>query len=373
MVSPRSDPLGGIMVSMVASAGSEPLRLSVVIPMFNEAAVLRLLFERLRPALNNLSSGGTCEYEVVCVDDGSRDGTAQLVLAEILAWRELRLVRLLRNVGHQGALTAGLESARGDFVISIDADLQDPPETIAEMLRVAVQQQLDVVYGVRSDRSSDSALKRRTAGIYYKVMRRIAGPQLPDDAGDFRLISRRVIEALRELPEHGRVYRLVIPWFGFPSAQVRYVRERRAAGRTKYPLARMVSLAFDSVAAFSPMPLRFATLAGVVGVLIALFAMVWSLVGWLSSSVVPGWTSILATVGLIGAIQLICLGLLGEYVSRIFVAGQRRPTYLVGYDSADDAVTSTTRGAWHARPRSFRAAPEAAVDVRMSPPAGVRR
>ncbi|MGZ4438463.1 MAG: glycosyltransferase family 2 protein [Nocardioidaceae bacterium] len=310
------------------------MELSVVVPMYDEEPVIGLFFERLRPVLDELG----CTYEVVCVDDGSTDGTAAALMAGLPHWPQLRLVRLMRNCGHQAALTAGFDAARGDWVVTIDADLQDPPETIAAMLGTARDQALDVVYGVRSDRSVDSWFKRTTGSAYYRVMRRVAGSQVPHNAGDFRLVSRRVVEAINRLPEHGRVHRLIIPWFGFPSAEVTFVREKRAAGRSHYPLLKMTALAFDSVAAFSAAPLRVATWAGLLGIVVGLGSLAWSLYGWLSGTVVPGWTSILATTGIIGAIQLVCLGLLGEYVSRIFRAVQGRPSYMVGYDSNDDAV-----------------------------------
>ena len=204
--------------------------------MFNEEAVIPLFVERLRPVLTALQyADSSVTYEVICVDDGSRDRTAELLLEARESWPQLRVVRLLRNAGHQSALTAGLECARGDFAVTIDADLQDPPEVIGAMYRLARDQNLDVVYGVRADRSTDSRLKRSTAHAYYRLMRRLSGPQLPDNAGDFRLASRRVLDALSALPEHGRVYRLVIPWFGFPSGEVAYRRERRAAGGRSTP------------------------------------------------------------------------------------------------------------------------------------------
>lgn len=314
------------------------LDLSVVVPMFNEEQVLPLFLDRLRPVLDALG----VSYEVVCVDDGGTDRTAGLVMNAQRRWPELRLVRLVRNAGHQAALSAGFVAARGSFVVTMDADLQDPPETIPAMLDTALARGLDVVYAVRTDRSSDSWFKRTTGGLYYRVMRRVAGEQVPHNAGDFRLVSRRVVEAIGQLPEHGRVHRLVIPWFGFPSAEVGFVREERAAGRGKYPLSKMLALAFDSVVSFSAAPLRIATLAGFVGMLLGGFAIVWSVYGWAAGTVVPGWTSILATTGIIGAIQLICLGLLGEYVARIFTATHRRPTYLVGYDSLRDAGAGGT-------------------------------
>ncbi len=314
--------------------------------MFDEEEALPFLVARLRPVLDALAHADVpVTYELICVDDGSRDQTASALLGLRRSWPEIRVVRLLRNAGHQAALTAGLEACRGDFAVTLDADLQDPPELVARMLEVATREDLDVVYGVRADRSSDGLLKRQAAGLYYRLMRRLSGPQLPDNAGDYRLVSRRVVDALTALPEHGRVYRLVIPWFGFPSAEVTYTRERRVAGRSKYPLSRMLTLGLDSVTAFSAAPLRFATWAGVFGTFFALFAMVWAVLGNMAGRTVPGWTSVVATVGLLAAVQLLCLGLLGEYVARIFVAGQNRPTYVVGYDSLVDEehLDRTTR------------------------------
>ena len=321
-------------------AFSQPgIRLSVVVPMYNEELVLPLFLARLRPVLDGLG----LSYEVACIDDGSRDQTASLVTDAMAGWPELRLIRLLRNSGHQAALTCGFSAARGDYVLTMDADLQDPPEVISRMVDTALSTDVDVVYGVRSDRSADSWFKRTTGELYYRLMRRLAGDQLPHNAGDFRLVSRKVVDAVSQLPESGRVHRLVIPWFGFRSAEVGFVRDRRAAGATKYPLSKMLVLAFDSVTAFSAAPLRIATAAGFVGGLAALLATVWSLYGWLVGMTVPGWTSVLAIAGLIGAIQLLCLGLLGEYVARVFVATQGRPTFLVGYDSLQAQSPAASR------------------------------
>lgn len=317
-----------------------PVVLSVVVPMYNESAVLPLLFARLRPALEQL--GYT--YEVVAVDDGSSDQTVERVLSERDRWPELRLIRLMRNCGHQSAITAGLRRSRGAFVVTIDADLQDPPEAIAGMLEMALFHNLDVVYGVRSDRSADSFLKRRTAGLYYRVMRRVAGAPVPDQAGDFRLMSRRLVDALDRLPEQGRVYRLLVPWFGFPSATYAYVRDSRAAGKTKYPLSKMVRLGLDSVTAFSAAPLRFATWSGVAGALVCVSTILWAVGSEIRGATVPGWTSTLIIVMALGAVQLLCLGLLGEYVARLFVASQQRPMFTVGFDSDEFGDFQTPEG-----------------------------
>ena len=306
--------------------------LSVVVPMFNEEAVIPVFVDRLRPVLDGLA----LPYEVVAVDDGSADTTATLLLEQGRTWPELRLVKLRKNSGHQAALTAGLQRSRGDWVVSIDADLQDPPETIVEMLQLAREQGLDVVYGVRSDRSSDTAFKRNTAGAYYKLMRRLVGGDLPAQAGDFRLLSREVVDVLIRLPERTPVYRLLVPSLGFASGTVAYTRERRAAGETKYPVRKMVALAWDSAANFSAAPLRLATWLGVTAFVACLALMVFGVVVWSHGTVIPGWTSLFLAVLLLSAVQLICLGLLGEYVARLFQSSQRRPQFLVGYDSLED-------------------------------------
>jgi dolichol-phosphate mannosyltransferase len=312
-------------------ASSQPV-LSVVVPMYDEEEVLPIFFERMHPLLDGLG----IPYEVLVVDDGSRDKTAALVTDATAGWPQLRLVRLLRNSGHQAALSAGFRRARGEYLVTIDADLQDPPEVIADLLATARDKDVDVVYGVRSDRSSDSWPKRTTARMYYRLMCRLVGKEIPFDAGDFRLVSRRVVDAVNGLPEDGRVFRLVIPWLGFPSAEVPYVRAVRAAGVTKYNWTKMFRLAFDSVTAFSAAPLRLATWLGLLGGLLSFAMVIGALIVKLSGNSIPGWTSTVLAVGVIGAIQLLCLGLLGEYVARLFQSSQRRPQFLVGYDSLED-------------------------------------
>lgn len=323
--------------------------LSVVIPMYNEEQVIPALVERLRPVLDGIGVA----YEVVAVDDGSRDGTAQLLLDNGRSWPQLRLVKLRRNSGHQAALTAGMQRARGQWVVSIDADLQDPPEVIPEMLTLAREQGLDVVYGVRSDRSTDTVFKRRTAGLYYRFMRRIVGAEVPAQAGDFRLVSRDVVEVLRRLPEQAPVYRLLVPSLGFPSGEVAYARERRVAGTTKYPLRKMVALAWDSTANFTAAPLRLATYLGLGAFLACLLMMVFGLVAYSSGTVIPGWTSLFLAVLLLAAVQLICLGLLGEYISRIYRTVQNRPSFHVGFDSAAEPVQVEIPAQRNAEPDSI--------------------
>jgi glycosyltransferase involved in cell wall biosynthesis len=306
--------------------------LSVVVPMYDEEAVIPLFVARLRPVLDGMAR----PYEVVVVDDGSRDTTPALLEKARRDWPQLRVIRLRANAGHQAALSAGLARARGDWVATIDADLQDPPETLAAMLEAAQAQSADVVYGVRSDRSTDSFFKRTTAGVYYRLMRRLVGHHVPSDAGDFRLMSRATVDAVNRLPEQNRVLRLVIPALGFPDTQVPYVREERAAGSTKYPLSRMIRLSVDSMTGFSVAPLRLATWFGLGGALVTLILLVFAVIANLTDHTAPGWTSTFVAVASVGAVQLLCLGLLGEYVGRLYIQVQGRPTYHVAYDSQDE-------------------------------------
>ncbi|WP_309244258.1 glycosyltransferase family 2 protein [Micromonospora parastrephiae] len=282
------------------------------------------------------------DYEVVAVDDGSRDDTVSVLSDHGRDWPQLRVIRLRRNSGHQAALTAGLQRAAGRWVVSLDADLQDPPEVIAEMLRVAREDDVDVVYGVRADRSTDTAFKRNTARVYYWLMRRLVGGELPAQAGDFRLLSRDVIEVLRRLPERAPVYRLLVPSLGFPSAEVRYVRAARAAGETKYPLRRMVALAWESTASFSAAPLRLATWLGMCSFLLCLVLIAFGMVVHVSGATIPGWTSMFVAVLLLSGVQLVCLGLLGDYVGRIYATLQNRPAFHVGFDSHDGVGGTAT-------------------------------
>ena len=320
--------------------------LSVVVPMFDEQDALPLLVPRLRSVLDGLG----CSYEVLAVDDGSKDLTPALLERERRQWPELRVVRLRTNAGHQAALSAGLVRALGAYVVTIDADLQDPPEAIGAMLVRAREESLDVVYGVRSDRSSDTVFKRGTAHVFYSLIRAVSGTDAANHAGDFRLMSRATVDAINQLPERNRVLRLVVPALGFPSGEVTYVRSERSAGRSKYSLAKMLSLSLDSFTGFSTAPLRVATALGVGGALVAFLFAVYVVVNRIVGNPVAGWASTIVVVVTMGAIQLLCLGLLGEYVARMYLQMQGRPAYFVAYDSLHDAADQRPEPA--APPRS---------------------
>ncbi len=310
--------------------------LSIVIPVYNEEDVLPLLAERLRPVGDDLDA----TYEVVAVDDGSSDSSPIVLQRLMRDWPQLRVIRLRANAGHQAAISAGLAAARGAYVVTLDADLQDPPEVVTEMLEQARLHQVDVVYGVRSDRSADSLFKRVSARAFYRLIRILSGTHAQVDAGDYRLMSRATVDAINALPEHHRVLRFVVPALGFPSTSVTYRRDERAAGKSKYPLAKMIRLSLDSVTGFSTAPLRAATWLGLFGGLGALLLLAYALVASALGQALPGWTSTVVAVAGVGAVQLICVGILGEYVGRMYAHLQARPTYFVAYDSLTGPVTT---------------------------------
>ena len=329
--------LGSLHDGTVCTKGAELL--SIVVPAYNEEDVIGPFAARARQVLDGLS----VPYEVLIVDDGSTDRTPQILDELGATWREVRVVRLRRNAGHQAAITAGLDHCLGDFVVTMDIDLQDPPEVIADLLAAQRSTGADVVYAQRADRKSDSWFKRRTAGIFYRLMRDVAGAKVPPHVGDFRLLTREAVDTLRALPERHRVYRLLIPWMGFPSTIVQFRRDARAAGQSKYPLSKMTRLAADSVTSFTARPLRIATWLGVWGSVLCVAVMLVALFAQFSGHTIPGWASVFVAVLFLGAIQLLCLGLLGEYVGRLYAEAQHRPLYYVASDSGARATVARPR------------------------------
>ena len=311
------------------TARADPRLLSLVLPVFNEAAVLPLLRRELTDLLATLP----VPAEVVLVNDGSGDQSLRLLLDWAAEDDRVRVVGLARNFGHQVAVTAGLDMARGDAVVVMDADLQDPPQVVFAMLR-EYRRGYDVVYGQRVNRAGESAFKRASAWAFYRLMQRFVHESLPIDAGDFRLISRPCLDAVRSMRETHRFLRGMVAWVGFPQTAVRFERPARAAGDTKYPLRRMLHFAWTAALSFSPAPLRvsfaFAVLVSMIGMGEAVYAVVRKLAGL---PVEPGWTSLLIVVCLIGAGILLSIGVLGEYVARIFEEVKGRPLYVVSVTS----------------------------------------
>ena len=300
--------------------------LSVVIPSFNEELVIRETHQRLISALERIPKVG---IEFVYVDDGSDDTTLDILRGIQGADDRVRIVALSRNFGHQVALTAGLEHANGDIVAVIDADLQDPPEAIKEMVD-RWRAGADVAYGVRSMRQGEGASKRAFSHVFYRLMNRLSEVPVPLDTGDFRLMDRRVVDALLAMPEQSRYVRGMVAWTGFHQEPVHFERAPRLAGGTKYSFGKMVRLATDGILSFSVIPLRLASYLGFAASVLALAGIVYALVLRLLTDVwVTGWTLLFIAMLFLGGVQLLVLGVIGEYLGRAYGELKRRPLYFV--------------------------------------------
>jgi len=301
-------------------------RLSVVVPCYNEEEVLGATNGRL---VSVLERHFPAAYELVYVDDGSRDDTRRLLGEIARGGPGIRVVCLSRNFGHQLAVSAGIDHATGDAVVLIDADLQDPPELIPEMVRQWACG-ADVVYGVREVRHGETAFKRGTARLFYRLLNWLSDVPIPHDTGDFRLMDRRVVDVLRAMPERDRFIRGMVAWAGFRQEPFRYQRDPRLAGETKYSLGKMVKFAIDGVVSFSTQPLRLATWTGFAAALLGMVGIVYAVTArLLTDQWVPGWAALFVAVMFMGGIQLLALGVIGEYVGRLFMQSKERPTYVV--------------------------------------------
>ena len=318
--------------------------LSLVIPMFNEELIVSELDRRLRDFLRALP-GVEASWEVVFVDDGSKDRTLPMLKELAAAEARYKIISFSRNFGHQAAITAGVDKAEGEAVVVMDADLQDPPEVVGAMI-AKWREGYDVVYAVRDKRHGESWFKRATAAAFYRLLRTmLGGVDIPVDAGDFRLMSRPVVLTLRALREQHRFVRGMVAWIGFKQVAVKYDRPARFAGETKYPLRKMVRFAIDGITSFSIVPLRTATWLGMGAGLIGLGTAAWAFIAALRGDVVPGWTTIMIIVSLGSCAQLLVLGILGEYVGRIYEEVKRRPLYVVAEQTNLEALPPETSSA----------------------------
>ena len=332
-------------------AGDPRPVLSVVVPCFNEEEGLREANARLFALLKGILPN----FEIIYVDDGSTDATTDLLREMQIHDGRIRVIRFSRNFGHQMAITAGLEHSRGDAVVIIDGDLQDPPEVIREFFQKWLDGH-DVAYGVRMQREGETAFKRGTAKLFYRFISRLSDTAIPLDTGDFRLMDRAVVDALLAMPERDRFVRGMVSWLGFSQVAVPYRRSARFAGDTKFSLFKMLRFATDGIVSFSILPLRLATWIGfaasgiaLVEILIALFSRLFT------NGLVRGWTSTVIAIWFVGGVQLICMGIIGEYVGRIYGESKRRPLYVirekVGFEAGDAADTLRPRREWRpARP-----------------------
>ena len=304
--------------------------LSIVVPLYNEEDNVRPLVERIVSIIERLPERP--ESEIILVNDGSTDRTLDRIREELQRRPNIVLVNLSRNFGHQLAATAGVELAQGDAVVLMDGDLQDPPELIEQFVE-KWRQGYDVVYAVRRTRKGESAFKLFTARLFYRTIKRLTKVSIPVDTGDFRLMSRRVVDALKRTPERHRFLRGLVSWVGYNQTGVEYDRDIRHSGSTKYPLPKMMRFAIDGITSFSDVPLRFASYLGFVSSLIAfVYALIvvgFKLFGHNAPYYTPGWASTIVAVLFLGGVQLISLGILGEYIGRIYDEVKGRPLYLI--------------------------------------------
>jgi len=307
-----------------AEPGKKEL-LSVVVPVYNEEQVLGAFYERATAALSTIPG---LDYELLFVDDGSSDGSYPAIEAFARADPRVAVIKFSRNFGHQIAITAGVDHARGDAVVVIDADLQDPPEVVSDMV-AKWREGYDVVYAKRSRRDGEGRLKLITASAFYRVLSRLVSIKIPVDVGDFRLLSRRAADEMRRLREKDRFVRGLVSWIGFRQTAVEYNRAERHAGDTKYPMRKMLKFALDGITSFSTVPLKLATWLGYAASGFAFLYLASVFVQKLAGITVDGWATIMVAVTFLGGVQLICLGILGEYIGRIFNEIKPRPMYVV--------------------------------------------
>ena len=302
------------------------MKLSIVVPCFNEEACLGELHQRLSGAAR---AGAGEDYELVLVNDGSSDSSWDKMRRLADEDAHVVAVNLSRNHGHQLALTAGLDLCRGDTILIIDADLQDPPELLPQMMQTMHSEQADVVYGVRRSRAGETAFKRATAHGFYRLLSRATEVDIPLDAGDFRLMSRRALDALLAMPEQARFIRGMVAWIGFRQVPFAYDRAERFAGATKYPFKKMMRFAFDALTGFSSAPLKLASHAGLWLSLGSILLILYIAYAWAAGRSIQGWTSLMLIVVILGAIQMFVLALMGEYIGRLYNEAKRRPLYII--------------------------------------------
>lgn len=300
---------------------------SVIIPVFNEEHNIQPLVDHLSQALSSYT------YEVIFVDDGSTDHTEKEV-KKFAKRKEIKYIGLQRNFGHQMALACGYYHAAGDCIISMDADLQDPPEMLPDMIALWEKGSM-IVYAQRDEREGESTMKRWTAALFYRFINTLSETPIPHNVGDFRLLDKTVVEFLNGLPEHSRFYRGLVAWGGFPATYVRFKREQRLHGATHYTFSKMINLALDGITSFSVRPLRVATLLGFWSAIIGFLGIIYALIGkflrppFFPHDWVTGWTGLFVGIMFLGGIQLLTIGIIGEYIGKIFTQVQQRPRYIV--------------------------------------------
>lgn len=302
---------------------------SIVIPVFNEEEGIPTLFERMKTVATSIETQFKCKTEIILVNDGSRDRSAEFLNNISVKDPRFKVLHFSRNFGHQIAISAGIDWASGDTVTVMDADLQDPPEVILEFIS-KWNQGFDVVFGVRNKREGETFFKLATAKIFYRIIQKLTNVNIPLDTGDFRLMDRKAVEALKKLPERNRFIRGLVSWVGFRQTGVVYDRASREHGETHYPFKKMLKFAFDGVTSFSSFPLQLATYTGIFTSIAAFIGILWTLYSrFITHNTIQGWSSIMIVVLFLGGIQLLALGMIGEYLGRVFDEVRGRPLYLI--------------------------------------------
>lgn len=302
-------------------------KISIVIPMYNEEAVAKECYKRITSVLLELTN---YDYEVVIVDDGSKDKTLEIVEEIAENDKKLRVISFSRNFGHQAAVTAGLKETTGDAVVIIDADMQDPPELIKDMVDLW-EDGNEVVYAVRAKRKGESIFKVLSAKMFYKLLYSLSDVEIPKDTGDFRLVDRKVVDVINSLPEHNKYLRGLFSWVGFKQKPIKYVRKERLAGKTKYPLKKMMKLAYDGIISFSNKPLKLIGSIGLLSIVLSFILLVYSVCSYIFNwnNLVPGWASIMVSISFFAGVQLVSIWIMSEYMSRIYDESRNRPEYII--------------------------------------------
>ena len=303
-------------------------KVSVIVPMYYEEEVAEECYKRLKKVLEGLSEKYL--YEIIFINDGSKDKTLNILENIAQDNKNVKVISFSRNFGHQCAVTAGLKYITGDAIVIIDADLQDPPELIPEMLKLW-EDGNEVIYGKRKSREGESKFKLLTASMFYKTLNALSDVEIPKDTGDFRLVDRKVVEVINSLPEHNKFLRGLFSWVGFKQIPFEYERKERVAGKTKYPLSKMLKLAQDGIFSFSTKPLRIVGTMGIISILIPIIILIYAILSYIFNwnDLASGWTSMMVTMTFLGGMILISLWMIGEYVGRIYDETKRRPEYII--------------------------------------------
>ena len=302
-------------------------KISVIIPMYYEEEVAEECYKRMTFVLQNIEN---YDYEIICINDGSKDKTLTILENLAIKDKRLKVLSFSRNFGHQCAVTAGLKFVTGDVIVIIDADLQDPPELIPEMLKLW-EAGNDVIYGKRKTRDGESVFKLFTAKMFYKTLNALSDVEIPKDTGDFRLVDRKVVDTINSLPEHNKFLRGLFSWVGYKQIPFQYERKERFAGKTKYPLKKMLKLASDGIISFSTKPLKIVGGLGILSIVISFILLIYSLISYIFklNNLSAGWTSLMLGITFFAGVQLLSLWIMSEYIARIYDESKNRPQYII--------------------------------------------